>query len=529
MPNPSTRSTNQASKEDSDGQTPEAILHARFGLESFRTGQREIIDSVLQGRDTLAILPTGGGKSLCYQLPAVLLDGLVIVISPLISLMADQVNGLKQWGIPTGAIHSGQSAEEKRQVFAELNAGGAYVLYLSPERVQKAGFARWLEKRPVALFAADEAHCLSQWGHDFRKDYFKLGHLRTLRPDVPMLALTATATPPVIEDISTRLGLRDPSRHVYGFYRPNLFYQVLPCDSDGGKLANLNKAIAETPTGRVLVYCGTRKQTETVAEELARNHQGVGHYHAGLGASQREQVQTEFEQGVLRILVATNAFGMGIDRPDVRLVVHYQMTGTLEAYYQEIGRAGRDGAESTCLLLYARKDKNLHHFFIKEAEVSEEVRAARRFALDAMVGYAEGADCRHGEILTYFRDAQRLDNCGHCDSCAPQSSRAIGPAVVFRGRGKGAGRAARNGKQPPGMGMLSPEAAARFDSLRAWRKGFAKANDIPAFMVFSDKTLRALCDTPPGSLEEMGQIYGLGEMKVERFGAELLVELRKIG
>jgi len=505
---------------------PQAVLQGRFGLSAFRTGQREIIASVLGGRDTLAILPTGGGKSLCYQLPAVAADALVIVISPLISLMRDQVSALHALGIPAGCIHSGQAVADKRAVFAELQAGGCYVLYLSPERAQKPGFARWLSARQPLLFAIDEAHCVSQWGHDFRPDYMRLALLREMRPEVPILALTATATPPVVADMSRTLRLREPERHIHGFYRPNLYCQVVPCRDEPDKLAYLVQALRQVRAGRVIVYCGTRKSSEEVAAELEHGFPGVAYYHAGLPPEERTRIQEDFAAGRLRILTATNAFGMGIDHPDVRLVVHYQMPGTLEAYYQEMGRAGRDGLPATCLLFHAKRDKGLQNYFIRESGAPPEIIRQRWVQLDAMIAYCESATCRHAGILAYFRDAQRVDRCGHCDVCNPAAAQAIAEPP-----GRRSPRAPRAPRAPRERRRRADEAAAQpmtvdqialADRIRAWRQDWAKANDVPAFLVFSDKTLRALVGQRPASLAELRAVFGIGSRKIEQFGHALL-------
>ncbi|HKJ00590.1 MAG TPA: ATP-dependent DNA helicase RecQ [bacterium] len=499
---------------------PQAVLQARFGLSEFRMGQRDILASVLGGRDTLAILPTGGGKSLCYQLPAVAREALVIVVSPLISLMRDQVAGLRALGVPAGAIHSGQDVAEKRAVFRALQAGGPFVLYLSPERVQKPGFARWLTEREPLLFAIDEAHCVSQWGHDFRPDYQRLSVLREIRPEVPILALTATATPQVVEDIAGTLRLREPGRHIHGFYRPNLYYQVAACSGEEEKAAYLVQALRQTPTGRVIVYCGTRQASETVAAQLSPEFPGVGYYHAGLAADERTRIQEDFAAGRLRILTATNAFGMGIDHPDIRLVVHHQLPGTLEAYYQEMGRAGRDGEPATCLLLYAKRDKGLQTFFIRQSEAPPAVIQQRWIALDAIIAYTESDACRHAGILTYFRDAQRLERCGHCDVCDPASPRAVPPPPGQRA--PRAPRVTRAHRQERWAAKLEPAEVALAERLRAWRQTWAKDNDVPAFVVFSDRTLRALVQERPGTAGELLAIHGLGPHKVEQFGPALL-------
>ena len=303
----------------------DALLNQTFQLSGFRPGQREIITAVLAKKDVLAVLPTGGGKSLCYQLPAVFSGKLVIVISPLIALMKDQVANLRRNGILAGALHSGQSEDEKRNVFAEIERGTAYVLYLSPERAQKDGFKAWIQKKSIALFAVDEAHCVSQWGHDFREEYAQLRILKELRPDVPILALTASATPTVLADVAKNLMLQKPEKMVHGFYRSNLYYQVQVCTDDQEKTAMLLQALKQNPAGRVLIYCGTRKVTEDLAAFLEKSFSQVGYYHAGLNTEERNRMQQSYMDGELRILVATNAFGMGIDQPDVRLVVHYQM------------------------------------------------------------------------------------------------------------------------------------------------------------------------------------------------------------
>lgn len=504
-----------------DAQT---LLQARFGLPAFRKGQREIIAGVLEGRDTLAIMPTGGGKSLCYQLPAVVRDALVIVISPLISLMRDQVASLRALGIPSGCIHSDQDEADKRAVFRAMQAGGAFVLYLSPERAQKPGFARWLAERRPLLFAVDEAHCVSQWGHDFRPDYQRLEILREIRPEVPILALTATATPQVVEDISRALRMREPGRHIHGFYRPNLYYQIEACRTEAERDQWLSQALRQTPTGRVIVYCGTRRASEEVAAHLAGEFSAVGHYHAGMAAEERTRIQEDFAAGRLRILTATNAFGMGIDHPDVRLVVHYQLPGTLEAYYQEVGRAGRDGKPATCLLLHAKRDKGLQTYFIRQSEAPQDVIRRRWAALDTLLAYTESETCRHAGILTYFRDDQRLERCGHCDVCDPSSPRAAQAPPRQR-----ALRQPRRRKEGAPDAPLTPAQAARAERLRAWRAAWAKANDVPAFLVFPDKTLRALALARPATTGALLAVPGIGPHKADQFGAALLEVLAAEG
>lgn len=501
------------------------ILPARFGLREFRKGQRGIIESILAGRDTMAVMPTGGGKSLCYQLPAVVSNRLVIVVSPLIALMQDQVRGLRALGIPAGCLHSGQDLEEKREIFAAIRKGGSYVLYLSPERVQKPGFAEWIKTQDVALFAIDEAHCVSQWGPDFRVDYSKLRGLREWKPGVPILALTASATPTVLEDIIVTLSMHQPDRHVRGFYRPNLFYQVSVCENDEEKLAFLKASLRRVTEGRVLIYCGTRASAEALSNELAGEFEGVGFYHAGLTPEERTAAQERLNKRESRILCATNAFGMGIDYPDVRLVIHHQMPANVESFYQEMGRAGRDGKMSRCLLLYAKKDKGLQSFFIQQSKAEPRVVSSKWRALDAMTAFSEGGECRHAGILTYFRDAERITSCGHCDICAPDSEWVIArPAktVSLKVRKKSGAP-----KELPGL-LQGAEAEVRASLLREWRKTYASEHDIAAFIVFSNKTLIDLANKNPASLSDLLQVYGLGPQKVETFGAEILAELDKL-
>ncbi len=509
-----------------------ALLKTRFGHDSFRRGQLDILMSVLSGRDTLAVMPTGGGKSLCYQIPAIYREGIVVVISPLISLMKDQVEALKRVGIAVGTLHSGQEMDEKREVFNQIARSKHFVLYVSPERVQKPGFADWVKRQKISLFAIDEAHCVSSWGPDFRQDYHRLSILRTLRPEVPILALTATATPPVLRDIAVQLRLESPSRHVYGFYRPNLFCQVENCENDEMKKGFLFEAIRRVPEGRVIVYCGTRKQADELASELGSEFAGAAAYHAGMTAETRSRVQAEYEAGKTRILAATNAFGMGIDHPDVRLVVHYQMPANIESYYQEMGRAGRDGKDSSCLLLYAKKDKGLHSYFIRQSDADSATIDLRWRTLEAITQFAEGGECRHSGILTYFRDTQRIRNCGHCDVCAPTSPRrvpkiaqrpAFGPMGVKTRLKKSSNAAASASGE-----VLSRDGEIRAEVLKEWRKKYADELDLPAFMVFSNKTLHDLAIKNPKSSGDLEKIYGLGPKKIDAFGGKLLSALSEL-
>jgi len=497
----------------------ETLLKKSFQLSEFRIGQKDIISAVLAKKDALAVLPTGGGKSLCYQYPALHHQQLVIVVSPLIALMKDQVASLQKFGINSGCLHSGQNEDEKRAVFAEINKGGAFILYLSPERVQKEGFQKWIKDRQIALFAVDEAHCVSQWGHDFREEYTGLKILKALRPDVPVLALTASATPTVLNDIAKNLDLKKPERLVHGFYRPNLYYQVESCNDDEAKMAWLSQSLTQVQSGRIIIYCGTRKITEDLATLLQKQFSSVGFYHAGLSSKDRTATQQDYAEGKLRILVATNAFGMGIDQPDVRLVVHFQMPANIDSLYQEMGRAGRDNQPSTCLMLYSKKDKGLQSYFIQNSTAPKAIKDSKWRNLEALVEYSEGGECRHSEILTYYKDSQRIRRCGHCDVCAPESERRIAKPVIQK-----TVTLAKKKKLTSVVdgSPLTELQEFRFQDLRNWRKAKATQLDIPAFVIFGDQTLKELAKKNPTSLDELRYIYGIGEAKIEKYGWDIL-------
>ncbi|MEN6459284.1 MAG: ATP-dependent DNA helicase RecQ [Thermoguttaceae bacterium] len=346
--------------------TPESYL-PRFGLTAFREGQEKVIQTVLAGRDCLCVMPTGGGKSLCYQLPALALEGLTLVVSPLIALMKDQVDQLEKLGLPVSLINSALSIGEQHDRLDRMAAGQFRLVYVSPERFRSGRFLEVAREARPKLLAVDEAHCISEWGHDFRPDYARLGHFRRLIGMPPTIALTATATDRVRRDIVEQLSLRDPQTFVTGFARPNLFYEVQKPRSEREKPERLVEFLRQTP-GSGIIYTSTRKRAEEVAAVVAeRGDRPVVVYHAGLLPDERRKAQEDFMRGRDQIVVATNAFGMGIDKADVRFVVHYNVPGSVEAYYQEAGRAGRDGAPSRCLMLYHASDRYIQEFFIESA------------------------------------------------------------------------------------------------------------------------------------------------------------------
>jgi ATP-dependent DNA helicase RecQ len=341
-----------------------AALRQHFGFEDFREGQREVIGSILEGKDAVVVMPTGSGKSLCYQLPALILDGVTLVVSPLIALMKDQVDALHARGLPATFINSSISESEQRARIEGLHRREHKLVYIAPERFRSSRFNSALQQIPISLFAVDEAHCISTWGHDFRPDYLRLrGIIRSLGT-AQTLALTATATPYVRSDIIQQLGLNQPQTFVSGFDRPNLSIEVVHTEKEREKIARIRSVARENP-GSGIIYASTRKAVEQVGSKLKALDLRVSLYHAGMTDAQRVKAQDEFMSGRTQMIVATNAFGMGIDKSDIRFVVHYQMPGSIEAYYQEIGRAGRDGLPSTCVLLFNYADKNTHDFFIE--------------------------------------------------------------------------------------------------------------------------------------------------------------------
>lgn len=606
-------------------------LQERFGFEAFRPGQEDVIRAVLVGRDAIAVMPTGQGKSLCYQLPATLLPGLTLVISPLIALMQDQVTAMRQHSIVAAAFHSGLSGLEKSLVLEDLQRRRVQLLYLAPERMQHEGFLRLLRTLWVSLLVVDEAHCISQWGHDFRPDYLKIGRLRRELTNPPCLALTATATTRVQRDLCRRLSLRDPFRLVAGFRRANLALSVHHCQSFREKLGMVEHFVQGTEKGTILVYCATRRTVEEVAVWVGQSHPSVGYYHAGLSDDERRRIHDEFRRGALRILVATNAFGMGIDKPDVRLVVHFDVPGSLEAYYQEVGRAGRDGQHAACVLLFHERDVATQEYFIAQASKdSEGAERAERMTtlLQDMLGYVSVSTCRQLAILDYFSDRteRALGPCGLCDRCkvpTEQLRRTISPTTtcslkavldtvswcrgqfgigrivdILRGsRSKtllasgaedcptygicraetkvsvtnlvntliGSGYLHIEGTEYPtlnvtqkgqevlqGVGTVDleeewsvPSPASRksrhrsptaladippvsppdpqlFERLRQLRTELAEEEGVAPFIIFHDKTLKAIAGFKPMTSAALLEIPGIGEMKVERYGKRVL-------
>ena len=395
------------------------LLKQYFGFATFRPLQEEIISDTLAGRDVFALLPTGGGKSLCYQLSALARPGLTVVISPLIALMKDQVDALQAGGVPATFLNSSLTPNESRARFRALYNGEFQLLYVAPERLMLDGTLDALRNWHVNLFAIDEAHCISEWGHDFRPEYRQLARLRPFFPEVPMMALTATATERVRADIVTQLHLREPRRYLASFNRPNLTYRVLPKAKPYPQLYEFLRA---RPREAGIVYCQARKTAERLAERLNQDGVKARSYHAGLSNRERTEHQELFLRDEVRVICATIAFGMGINKPNVRFVVHYDLPKNIESYYQETGRAGRDGLPSECVLFFSAGDAVKHSRFIDEKPNPQEQQIARE-QLQQMVHYAEINDCRRAALLAYFAEITTQPNCGGCDNClAPRET-----------------------------------------------------------------------------------------------------------
>jgi ATP-dependent DNA helicase RecQ len=495
----------------------EAVLRDVFGHAGFRPGQREIVTAVLGRRDCLGVMPTGAGKSLTYQIPARLLGGTTLVVSPLIALMKDQVDAMARVGLRATFLNSTLSAEERRDRVRALRRGELELLYAAPEGLE-ASVGDALDGVPLSLIAVDEAHCISHWGHDFRPAYRNLSGLRA-RYGAPVLALTATATPEVIRDIAGQLGMRDPLLVRGSFFRPNLSLHAVK-KGEGVRTRDAIVRFVKARRGESgIVYALSRKSVEDVADDLRASGVRAAAYHAGLEPETRTRVQDAFQAGAVDVVVATVAFGMGIDKPDIRFVVHRDLPRSVEAYYQEIGRAGRDGKPSTCLLFYSWADVVSWDRILDGAD-DPGVAAAQKRQARAVFRLVDDPGCRHATLVGHF--GEQIDDCGGaCDRCTGEDALARLPA---------AGRAARGRRPPAGAAAAAddaPRAGPMFERLRAWRSRTAAARGVPAYVVFPDAALAALAAARPSSEDELLAVHGVGPKKLEEYGEELLALLRE--
>ncbi|MBU6458708.1 MAG: DNA helicase RecQ [Bradyrhizobium sp.] len=595
-----------------------AVLHAVFGLSGFRGAQEQIIRHVVDGGNCMVLMPTGGGKSLCYQLPALLREGCGIVVSPLIALMRDQVAGLTEAGVKAAALNSTLSLEEANSVERRLLAGDLDLLYVAPERLLTPRCLSLLGRAKIALFAIDEAHCVSQWGHDFRPEYIGLSVLAERFPEVPRIALTATADELTRKEITARLGLADAPQFIASFDRPNIRYDIV--DKQNAQ-TQLRAFIRERHAGDAgIVYCLSRAKVEDTAEALTKAGIPALPYHAGLDAAVRSRHQDRFlnEDGL--VVVATIAFGMGIDKPDVRFVAHLDLPRSIEAYYQETGRAGRDGRPSTAWMAYGLSDIVQQRRMIEESAGAEAFKRVSIGKLDALVGLAETAGCRRGRLLGYFGETFAAGKCGNCDNCLSpplvrdgkviaqkllscvyrtgqrfgamhlidvligrltervrqfgherlsvfgigrelnekqwravlrqlvamghlqadseafgalkltESARAVlkgETGVMLREQTAGHDRPSRAKSR---RGDLAPQPASRGTAvnanllgvLRAWRSEVARKRGVPAYVVLHDSTIEGIAASRPGTPEQLRDIPGIGDRKLERYGRELI-------
>ncbi|TCT23100.1 DNA helicase RecQ [Thiobaca trueperi] len=592
-------------------ETPRQILHRIFGYDRFRGAQAEIIEQVMKGGDALVLMPTGGGKSLCYQIPALLRPGVGVVVSPLIALMQDQVDALTQLGVRAAFLNSSLTPEQARSVEQAMQTGALDLVYVAPERLLTERFLSLLERIPVALFAIDEAHCVSQWGHDFRPEYIQLDLLHARWPQVPRIALTATADVPTRNEIVTRLRLEQAGQFVSSFDRPNIRYRIVEKANPRQQLLAFLRR--EHPGDAGIVYCLSRKRVEETAVYLQGQGFAALPYHAGLSAQTRRDHQARFlrEEGV--IMVATIAFGMGIDKPDVRFVAHLDLPKSLESYYQETGRAGRDGQPANAWMAYGLSDVVMLRRFIEDSDADEHFKRIELHKLDGMLGYCETTECRRQVMLNYFSESLPAP-CGNCDTClepvetwdgtvAAQKAlsciyrtgqrfgsayltevllgksserirrvghdqvstfgigrelsadqwRSVYRQLVAAGlaavdmEGHGALRltetsrpllrgergirlrrdpdrqkATRAARAPVAAVPTDPEAAALWQVLRDHRRELALAQNVPAYVIFADSTLREILAYRPRSLAELSRISGVGQAKLERFGAGFL-------
>ncbi len=587
-------------------------LNKYFGYSKFRPLQNEIILDVLNKKDVLVLMPTGGGKSLCYQYPALLSDGMTIVVSPLISLMKNQVDSLKSNGVDAEYINSSLNYDEVRRIKSALLQNKIKLLYIAPERLTIPSFLAFLKGLKINLFAIDEAHCISEWGHDFRPEYRQLRLIRESFPDIPIIALTATATPKVREDIITQLSLKDCKKYIASFNRENLVYTVRPKEDT---LLQVVQFLKNRPNESGIMYCQSRKTVDSLTEKLQRAGYRVLPYHAGLSQNIRSQNQEKFIKDDVEILVATIAFGMGIDKPNIRFVIHYDLPKNLEAYYQETGRAGRDGLKSDCILFYSYGDRQKIEYFINQMADERERQIALNKLRD-MINFCESNICRRKVLLGYFGEVLDEDNCGGCDNCldpkektnAVRETSIILSCIDELGERFGIGYVADvitgsksqrllmngheslksygSGKDLPKknwhafireliqlgylelegetypilrlnqrsrtflMGCLTggekekvfltkpevqekavePEKDAGYDGglfevLRVLRKKLADAENYPPYIIFTDASLKQMAALYPRTLSDFRKINGVGDKKLEKYGAVFVKEI----
>lgn len=489
-------------------------LKQYFGYDSLRTGQEELINGILAGHDVLGIMPTGAGKSLCYQLPALMLNGITLVISPLISLMSDQVKALNQAGVHAAYINSSLTENQIRMALSYASQGRYKIIYVAPERLNTPRFLDFACNADISMLTVDEAHCISQWGQDFRPSYLEIAGFLTRLPRRPIVsAFTATATERVKNDIVASLGLNNPVTMVTGFDRPNLFFRVVTRKGGSQKDNSIINYVKKHEDESGIIYCATKKNVDKLYTLL--NEQGVsaGRYHAGLSNDERKQNQEDFTYDRIRVMVATNAFGMGIDKSNVRYVLHYNMPQSLEYYYQEAGRAGRDGEEAECVLFFSKQDIMINKFLLQNkasaGDVASDMQktANDQRKLQQMINYCETDKCLREFILSYFGDTTPCI-CNKCSNCVVVEDEEEETYVET-------GKKRKKAAQLAGLNELG---AALFEKLRSVRTELAAEKSVPPYIICSDKTLKDMCAKLPRDKEQLADVYGMGEQKIQNYG-----------
>ena len=503
-------------------------LRRYWGYSSFRPLQHNIVRSLLANRDACVVMPTGGGKSLCYQLPAALLAGkTAIVISPLIALMQDQVAQLAQMGIEAAALNSVLKEKEQAELIRQAQAGRYRLLYVSPERLARTDTLGWLDRVPISCFVIDEAHCISEWGHEFRPEYRQLSRLRERFPERPIAAFTASATRRVRHDIIDQLKLREPDKYIASFHRPNLSYLVQECNAQT-QPALLLQALRKHAGGNIIIYAPTIARVEETVDFLAERGIPAVPYHGRMDAAARSDNQERWMSDEVRVLVGTIAFGLGINKAAVRAVIHLSLPKSIEQYYQEAGRAGRDGHPSDCLLLWQKRDAALLAHFIKEiTDPAERERAWQRY--HEIRRFAESGACRHRQICSHFGETPKWKSCGACDACIGVPDWLAAPSEpVRRKRGKSASRVARAPQPAAAVAGASTDAHTELhEYLREWRRTTAQQRGVPAYVVMHDTTLDELCRAQPKSLSALLRVPGFGERKLDLYGQQILEALAR--
>ena len=489
-------------------------LKQYFGYDSLRTGQEELINGILSGHDVLGIMPTGAGKSLCYQLPALMLKGITLVISPLISLMSDQVKALNQAGVHAAYINSSLTENQIRMALSYASQGRYKIIYVAPERLNTPRFLDFACNADISMLTVDEAHCISQWGQDFRPSYLEIAGFLTRLPRRPIVsAFTATATERVKNDIVASLGLNNPVTMVTGFDRPNLFFRVVTRKGGSQKDNSIINYVKKHEDESGIIYCATKKNVDKLYTLL--NEQGIsaGRYHAGLSNDERKQNQEDFTYDRIRVMVATNAFGMGIDKSNVRYVLHYNMPQSLEYYYQEAGRAGRDGEEAECVLFFSKQDIMINKFLLQNkasaGDVASDMQktANDQRKLQQMINYCETDKCLREFILSYFGDTTPCI-CNKCSNCVVVEDEEEETYVET-------GKKRKKAAQLAGLNELG---VALFEKLRSVRTELAAEKSVPPYIICSDKTLKDMCAKLPRDKEQLADVYGMGEQKIQNYG-----------